>query len=403
VQPIWSALGRQVVTNLTTVTTSTRGFTVLLLGRFLAQYAIEKDAAKERDALPIFLRVEQMCAYARHLGHGVEGDIRGIERVKRFLSEGNGKTVPIRDTPQGMILSDQRTYGLWGLYSASARVSGLIAEGPVGLTPRAREFVEKHYWPRLEPHESEILRLVVRGGTLRVSPASAVFQAFVDLLTPRFSGAEKQFYGDTLRDALQARNNPFQERQKVLATLLKEHVDLRQPITRADILTLIRAARTKDEFLEGSLDKILMLEGMLGPAETLFQFLQSQATQRLGDVAEDLTTRWKQVPYVSPEAYERVTAEVIASAGEAVATAMKVTVDCLARCDFGHALEHLLSWNKIVMEQRGSAPWIRVTTGRVDVRYRGNPEPLPDATELPQLWRNSYFIDALREIVHQLQ
>ena len=403
VQPIWSALGRQVVTNLTTVTTSVRGFTTLLLGRYLAQYAIEKDAAKDRDALPIFLRVEQIGAYARHLGHGVEGDIRGIERVKRFLSEGNGKTVPIRDTAEGVILSDQKTYGLWGLYSASARVSGLIADGPVGLTSLAREFVEKHYWPRLEPHESEIMNLVIKGGTLRVNPPSAVFQAFIDLLPERFTGAEKQFYGDTLRDALQVRSSPFQERQKILARLLEEHVDLRQPIMRADILTLIRVARSKDEFLEKSLHKILLLEGVLVPTEILFQFLQSQHAQRLGDVATDLVKRWKRVPHVSPEEFAEIAADVTASAGETIATIIKRTVDCLAISDFAHALEHLLSWNKTVMEQRGAAPWIRVASGKLDVRYRGNPGRLPAATDLPQLWRNSYFIDALRAIVHQLR
>ena len=35
-QPIWSALGREVVGNLTTVTTSVRGFTTLILGLYFA-------------------------------------------------------------------------------------------------------------------------------------------------------------------------------------------------------------------------------------------------------------------------------------------------------------------------------------------------------------------------------
>jgi hypothetical protein len=37
-----------------------------------------------------------------------------------------------------MILSDQKVNGLGGLYSVSARVSGAIPEGPVGVTPEAR-------------------------------------------------------------------------------------------------------------------------------------------------------------------------------------------------------------------------------------------------------------------------
>lgn len=62
----------------------------------------------------------------RHATHGVEGGIRGIERVKRNLAEG-GK-VAISSNSQCRILSDQKVYGLWGLDSVSARESGLIPE-----------------------------------------------------------------------------------------------------------------------------------------------------------------------------------------------------------------------------------------------------------------------------------
>jgi hypothetical protein len=37
VQPVWASFGRHVVTNLTTVTDSIRGFTILLLARMLTE------------------------------------------------------------------------------------------------------------------------------------------------------------------------------------------------------------------------------------------------------------------------------------------------------------------------------------------------------------------------------
>lgn len=107
VQPVWATFGRNVVTNLTTVTTSIRGFTVLLLGRLCAEKMIAKGTAGEQDALSIFLRAEQIGSYSRYLTHGVDWDIRGIERVKRFVSE-YGVNVPIQDDASGMILSDQK-------------------------------------------------------------------------------------------------------------------------------------------------------------------------------------------------------------------------------------------------------------------------------------------------------
>ena len=128
VQPVWAAFGRHVVTNLTTVSNSVRGFTILLLGRYYAQRLIEERRAGEEDVLSIFLRMEQLGAYARYVGHDVEGDIRGIERVKWFLAE-HGAKVPIQDNATGMILSDQKTYGLWGLFSVPSRVSGCTGPG----------------------------------------------------------------------------------------------------------------------------------------------------------------------------------------------------------------------------------------------------------------------------------
>jgi hypothetical protein len=93
--PIWAAFGRHVITNITTVSTSVRGFTIVLLARYFAGRLIEERTAKREEALDIFLRMEQAAAYARHVEHGVDDDIRGIERVKRLLQEGKGK-VPIR-------------------------------------------------------------------------------------------------------------------------------------------------------------------------------------------------------------------------------------------------------------------------------------------------------------------
>ena len=114
VQPVWASFGRHVVTNLTTVTNSIRGFTILLLGRMLTEKMIDKGTTGEQDALSIFLRAEQIGSYSRYLAHGVDNDIRGIERVKRFVDE-HRSSVPIQDDISGMILSDQKVYGLWGL------------------------------------------------------------------------------------------------------------------------------------------------------------------------------------------------------------------------------------------------------------------------------------------------
>ena len=94
VQPIWAAFGRHVVTNLTTQSSSVRGFTTLLLGRYFAAELVDRGMTSREDALDVFLRMEQLSAYVRHVAHGVEGEIRGIERVRKTVDETRGR-VPI--------------------------------------------------------------------------------------------------------------------------------------------------------------------------------------------------------------------------------------------------------------------------------------------------------------------
>ena len=50
------------------------------------------------------------------------------------------------------------------------------------------------------------------------------------------------------------------------------------------------------------------------------------------------------------------------------------------------------------MRGRQGAPWARMETGRIDVRYRGSEQLLPDAEALGALWRNGYFIESLKRI-----
>ena len=163
VQPIWTAFGRYVVTNLTTQSTSIRGFTILLLGRYFAADLLDRGMSTKEDALDIFLRMEQVGAYVRHVAHGVQGEIRGIERVKQFVDERHGNVVIAADR-RGMILSDQKVYGLWGLYSVPARTSGLIPDGAFDVIPAAREFIERHYISRLNGSAGKLRKLLSEGG-----------------------------------------------------------------------------------------------------------------------------------------------------------------------------------------------------------------------------------------------
>ena len=149
-QPIWTYFGRRVVRNLTTVTTSLRGFTTLLLGLYFAERASEDRQAHNVDFVELFLKFEQLAAYSR-VAHRQgsdysEEEVRGIQRVKKNLNQGKGQ-VRISAAQDAQILANQKTYGLWGLYSVAARNSGWLESQSSRLTPVARDFVETQYLP----------------------------------------------------------------------------------------------------------------------------------------------------------------------------------------------------------------------------------------------------------------
>ena len=402
-QPIWAAFGRHVVTNLTTQSTSVRGFTTLLLGRYFAAELVDKGMTNREDALDVFLRMEQISAYVRHVAHGVEGEIRGIERVRKTVHETRGR-VPIHAGRRGWILSDQKVYGLWGLYSVSARTSGLIAEGALDVTEETRAFLERNGIDRLGGAEPPLLRLLARDGTLDTRKKDPVFSALADVLTPAFNKDEVDFYGRRLRDG-RAVHGAAPERQGRFRALLEAETDLDAPVGRPELLGLVKAAARVDEELAGRLERIAHLEALLAPAEALFQHILARHGQPVDDVATVISSHWgPRVPHLDRPAFAGLIPEILARSGVAITRAIDSCHDALGHGDYAGAIRSLVEWNSAVMETRGAAPWVRLgDRRRLDVRYRGTEPRLPARDELPALWRNSYFIDALKLVTRQLR
>lgn len=404
-QPVWAAFGRHVVTNLTMQTNSARGFAILLLARYLTEMLIEEGRLGRESALDAFLRFEQAGAYARHVGHGVGSDIRGIDRVRSKVAEGSGK-VPIGANPDGFILIDQKVNGLWGLFSVSARISGLISDGPVGVTPDAKAFVESAYLPRLQRVLDELLYLVERGGQLDTATPDAAFAALKDVLSESFTAEEQAFYGAYLRDGIHVRHDSelLRDRQKRLCEMLVDNADPDAAIGREDMVRLCEAARSVDDGLANRLDRIVRLEAVLAPAMSLLDFVLTCHGRELGDVAEELTDRWgRSVPYIDAARNADLLAEVRSASSEGVGGCFSKCQRALDGGNYVDALDALLAWHEDVMRRRGGAAWVLIAEDKtLDVRYRGAEQALPSGDELSALWRNGYFIAPLKSIIGQL-
>ena len=101
--------------NLSTVSNSVRDFTIAMLGYHFAEQVAEK-VGPGKD-LETFLKWEQLAGYARASVNNEKG-FRGTERVWRNLEEG---MVTLSAETRHQILSSQKLYGLWGLYSVPYR------------------------------------------------------------------------------------------------------------------------------------------------------------------------------------------------------------------------------------------------------------------------------------------
>ena len=108
VQAIWTRMGRHVVGNLTTVSTSVRDFTVTMLGYYFAERVAEESGCS--DDLNVFLRWEQLAAYARGGGNN-DWVFRGTERAKKNWNASDR----IRLGAGLWLLHTQRSENLWAL------------------------------------------------------------------------------------------------------------------------------------------------------------------------------------------------------------------------------------------------------------------------------------------------
>jgi len=298
IQQIWTRFGRHVVGNLTTVTTSVRDFTTLLLGYYFAeQVARDLGAGSE---LATFLKWEQLAAYSRFFVNK-DDRFRGTERVKKNLS--SGSRITLSADPADQILGNQKIYGLWGLYTGPARTSYLVEGDPTRLTPAAFEHVESVYLPLLTNAGAAVPRRIcdalaqratridlAKGGAQMAKAVGRVLQR--DLLAK-----DREFFQFHLRDGGPLdTEKATNERQSQLAQLLENTLDQEDfQWSPAAVANLVKSARAKGEGwhpLADRLQRIRTCEAVLAPVSALFIHLLGLNGKPVDGVIDRLRTAW---------------------------------------------------------------------------------------------------------------
>lgn len=411
-QPIWTRFGRQVVSNLTTVTISAREFTVLLLGLYFAEQAVEARYADETHFVECFLKFEQLAAYSRYAwrdqGKNDEAlGIRGILRVKSRLNEG-GHRLRISASTEDQILSNQKTYGLWGLYTVAARSSGWVQDNVPRLTPTARDFVESQYLPRLDRKGDNIFDFLKsdrdfepRGKDTRLS------QRLAEVCGPQLTASEKPFYKRHLIGAGDDTSAQYTLWKQIRALNQKKRVE---PFSMLELRELIKSCRaTSDatlEYLATRLEYIRQVETIVAPAALLFGLALARDGQKLTAIAREVSSVWgKRLPHLNPLAF----AEALKTLDEGIRLEERARLvqmgEALMAGDYLRALRLLIEQNLVMMGERGGNAWVRLGRDeQVDARFRDDTaQALPPLEKLPDLWLNSYFLNSFKQIGFEVE
>lgn len=224
------------------------------------------------------------------------------------------------------------------------------------------------------------------------------------LLGSRVTAAERAFYREHL--VLGGPGDRTQGLQPQTAELMGK-LPMGRGFDRRELRDLIKRARAHGSGwarVGDALQRIDVLESVLVPAEAVFQRLQARHGQTPDQVARDLSKSWGAVSSIDAEACRALRAELDAAAFQPEEGERWVRVAAtLAAGDYGSVLRLLLDQNTAVMRSRGgSAPWVRISGGRVDVRFRDELSELPGKRELLDAWANNYFLTPLKDVMGTL-
>jgi hypothetical protein len=371
---IWTHFGRKVVGNLTTITSSWRIFSVGLLGFYWCNqlcrdvHPQEKQTALQQH----FIRYEQLAAYLRSSAN--DHELLGITRVRKRLGEQH-KLIRIGTDPQDLILSDQISYGIWGLYSTALRESGLVRGDFRELTGQGLTIASQieagldktWYWAFMRGDKTAVA----------VADLSEHGKKFI-----------KAIASNKVRDALMPvlLRGPVNHRcqlalyeavQKIPAAELQQ-----KGLSTAQFIAKALAHSSFSELTQ-ALDDILHVERLLVAANILFDYCRRKDGEKLQIVATAVKN-----------AYDfSFLPEGPSLDGCPYGKEMGVLRTQLRAGQILPAFRSLLELNKTIMGDRGGAAWVEEqSNGTLRVRMKAEAAHLPPQESLKSDWHYDYFL-----------
>lgn len=378
---VWTHYGRQVIGNLTTVTSSLNNFAVALVGfKWANELCVHlPDLERQAKIRETFLRYEQLTGYLRFLAGNTA--LMGITRISKRMQDQSIK-ISLGLHADETILSDQASYGMWGLYSSAMRDSGLIRGDERILSSLGKDIaqrietrLDKDYLLSLLTSSAKLDRVHLQMHAkpfLRAIQSKPIQSSLVEAL---MGGSEK---------------NPVQQELWLLTREMRVKDRFESEVSA--FIEKIRAS-TQNQELKYRLIEIENIERLLVATNNLFHYCRRRDGKPLEEILHALNEANYNYSHLSRALpFEKLPHSRLLDG----IRASLITGNNL------QALEHILQLNKRVMEERGGAPWVELEPGeKLRVRVPSETSELCSQAQLLTNWDYKYFFNSYLSIANQ--
>lgn len=379
IEAIWSHTGRQLVGNLTTVTANLDNFIVALLCCCHAN----ATGADLEEVQQQYMQSEQLAAYLK-LAATLEGlhGFLGITRARKHFQKSK---IPLGASANAQILSDQLSYGLWGLYSSALEGAGLITGAKREVTVAGAELVAsvistlgEANWKSYQTRASQ----------------TTVDKAAVEALAPAFAAMlQNAAIRRTVVEALLGQQTKC-TLQLQLYELTKIFVGEHGATDVQQFCTWVLLQDGASAEIKTAIRRLSDLEPLLVIADTIMAWLQFERNASEVSLHEKLATCLANVECADAWIHDT---------RMPYRTFLKNLLEAVNGKSADRIIDTVVRQNQHVMQQRGGASWIEFDHQRqLVVRVRNDRASLPaDMAAHSTRWRNSYFLGSFLSITRQ--
>jgi hypothetical protein len=323
-QVIWQTAGRKLIPHLSTVSVSVKDFQILSTAHYYKKELNIGDSEFEA----FFMLFEQLMAYTRYTS-GDDG-FNGIDRVKKVFSASPNE---VRISLSEQILANQKSHGIWGKYIRPF----------TGMGIKEATLFNDIYKAKYE-NNADLLRQVntlrkkVTGETSKVSLQR--LHAFKHILAKPEKAERELFISSLLSDHCNGELLHLFTINPALKEL--DFYELLQALGDASISTNLKAIL---QFINNT-------ESVLSPLNRIFRYLQTRSFWKRTEIDSDtFISAWRSGIDTGGFTDEMKNLSALLSS---------------SNWDLVHGLVHR---NEKVCNNRGSAPWIKVTPTGIDMNY----------------------------------